>query len=49
MKGFGMLVVSLRGVRFGFWSYLGSFGENAIRCSPYEAVNVSFRVSREEV
>ena len=26
----GMLVVSLRGVNFGFWSHLGSSGQNAI-------------------
>ena len=25
-KGAGMLVVSLRGVNFGFWSHLGSSG-----------------------
>ena len=29
MKGAGMLVVSLRGVNFGFWSHLSS-GQNAI-------------------
>ena len=28
MKGVGMLVVSLRGVNFGFWSHLGCFGQN---------------------
>ena len=44
-----MLVVSLRGVNFGFWSHLGCFGENAIMCSPYVAVKVSFRVSREQI
>ena len=27
MKGVGMLVVSLRGVNFGFWSH---FGQNSI-------------------
>ena len=26
----GMLVVSLRGVKFGFWSLLGCSGQNAI-------------------
>ena len=26
----GMLVVSLRGVKFGFWSHLGCSGQNAI-------------------
>ena len=30
MKGVGMLVVSLRGVNFGFWSRLGCSGQNAI-------------------
>ena len=30
MKGVEMLVVSLRGVNFGFWSHLGCFGQNAI-------------------
>ena len=30
MKGMGMLVVSLRGVNFGFWSHLGCSGQNAI-------------------
>ena len=30
MKGVGMLVVSLRGVNFGFWPHLGCFGQNAI-------------------
>ena len=30
MKGVGMLVVSLRGVNFGFWSHLGCSGKNAI-------------------
>ena len=30
MKGVGMLVVSLRGVNFGFWSHLGYSGQNAI-------------------
>ena len=33
MKGMGMLVVSLRGVKFGFWSPLSCSGENAIICS----------------
>ena len=28
--GGGMLVVSLRGVNFGFGSHLGYFGQNAI-------------------
>ena len=30
MKGAGMIVVSLRGVHFGFWSHLGCSGQNAI-------------------
>ena len=30
MKGVGMLVVSLRGVNFGFWSHLGCSGQNVI-------------------
>ena len=30
MKGVGMLVVSVRGVNFGFWFHLGCSGQNAI-------------------
>ena len=30
MKGTGMLVVSLKGVNFGFWSRLGCSGQNVI-------------------
>ena len=30
MKGAGMLVVSFRGVNFGFWSHLGCSGQSAI-------------------
>ena len=30
MKGAGMLVISLRSVNFGFWSLLGSSGQNTI-------------------
>ena len=30
IKGVGMLVVSFRGVNFGFWSHLGCSGQNAI-------------------
>ena len=30
MKGMGMLIVSLRGVNFGFWSHLGCSGQHAI-------------------
>ena len=33
IKRGGMLVVSLRGVTFGFWSHLGCSGQNAIICS----------------
>ena len=33
MKGMGMLVVSLRGVNFGFWPHLGCSGQNAITFS----------------
>ena len=39
MEGAGMLVVSLRGINFGFWSYLVCSGENAITLL---AVKVSF-------
>ena len=40
MKQTGMLVVSLRGVNFGFWSRLGCSGQSA------NILKVSFRVSR---
>ena len=30
IKGAGMLVVSITGVNFGFWSHLGCSGQNAI-------------------
>ena len=43
-KGVGMLVVSLRGLNFGFWSHLGCSGKNPL----YLAVKVSFRVAREK-
>ena len=33
MKWTGMLVVSLRGVNFGFWSRLGCSGQNVIMFS----------------
>ena len=45
MKGVGMLVVSLRGVNFRFWSHLGCSGQNAIIFSR----KVSFRVAREKL
>ena len=41
-----MLVVSLRGLNFGFWSHLGCSGKNAIIFDL--AVKVSFRVAREK-
>ena len=44
MKGAGMLVVSLRGVNFRFWSRLGCSGQPL-----YLAVKVSFRVGIEEI
>ena len=44
MKGVGMLVVSLRGVNFGFWSHLGCSGQNAIIFSREGLV----RVAREK-
>ena len=34
MKGVGMLVISLRGVSFWFWSPLGYPGQDAIIFSP---------------
>ena len=33
MEGVGMLVVSLRGVNFAFWSHLGCFEQNTITFS----------------
>ena len=30
LNGVGMLVVSLRGINFGFWSHLGCSRQNAI-------------------
>ena len=35
----------VRGVNFGFWCQLGCSRENAIICSPYVAVKVSFRAT----
>ena len=49
MKGVGMLLVSLRGVNFEFWSHLWGSEENTIICSPHVAVKVSLRVSCEEI
>ena len=45
MKGARVLVVSLRGVNFRFWSRLRCSGQNTL----YLAVKVSFRVAREEI
>ena len=45
MKVVGMLVVSLRGVNFGFWSHLGCSGQNAIIFSR----KVSFTLAREKI
>ena len=45
MKVVGMLVVSLRGVNFEFWSHLGCSGQNAIIFT----VKVLFRVAREKI
>ena len=33
IKRGGLLVVSIGGVNFGFWSHLGCSGQNAIICS----------------
>ena len=41
MKGVGILVPSLRGVNFRFWSH---FGKHYL----YVAVKISFKVPREE-
>ena len=43
MKQTGMLVVSLRGVNFGFWSRLGCSGQSA---NIFKAAKVSLRVPR---
>ena len=45
MEWTGILVVSLRGVNFGFWSRLGCLGKMPL----FLAVKVSLRVPREEV
>ena len=45
MKGVGMLIVSLRGLNFEFWSHLGCSGQNAIILT----VKVLFRVARERI
>ena len=46
MKGVGMLVVSLRGVNFGFRSRLGCSWQKTLL---HLAVKVSFRVALEEI
>ena len=47
MKVVGMLVVSLSGINFGFWSHLGHL---VLGKKPsYLAVKVSFRVAREKI
>ena len=46
MEWTGMLVVSLRGVNFGFWSRLGPV---LGKMSFFLAVKVSLRVTREEI
>ena len=43
-KGVGMLVVSIKGVNFGFWSHLGCSGQNTIIFS----VKVSLRIVRKQ-
>ena len=45
MKAAGMVVVSLRGVNFGFWSLLGCSGQNVIVFT----VKVSFMVVHEDI
>ena len=39
MKGAGMLIVSLRGVNFGFWSLFGYSGQNIITFS-HEGIKI---------
>ena len=46
MKVAGMLVVSLRGVNFRFWTRLG---RDVLGKTPYLALKVSFRVALEEI
>ena len=50
MKQTGMLVVSLRGVNFGFWSRLGCSGQSANILSRQEQLPPRSRLgSREEL
>ena len=44
MKGVGMLVVSFRGVNFGFWSHLGCLSKTP----SHLAVKVLLKVAREK-
>ena len=46
MKVAGMLVVSLRGVNFRFWTRLG---RDVLSKTPYLALKVSIRVALEEI
>ena len=46
MKVAGMLVVSLSGINFRFWTRLG---RGVLGKTPYLAVKVSFRVALEEI
>ena len=46
MKVMGMLVVSLRGVNFGFWSHLGCSGQNAII---FNREGLVYSVAREKI
>ena len=45
MKGVGMLVVSLRGVNFEFWSHLGCLGKTP----SHLPVKVLPKVAREKI
>ena len=45
MRGAGMVVVSLKGVNFGFWYNFGCSGHSAI----IVVAKVSFRVVNEEI
>ena len=45
MKGVGMLVVSLRGVNFGFWSHLGCLSKTP----SHLAVMVLLKVAGEKI
>ena len=44
-KGVEMLVISLRGENFGFWSHIGRSGKTQF----YLAVKISFRVACENI